>query len=89
MKPTNILVTASYLLWAFTKAQDYEYSGPYASNIQIHQLQNANHEIPHPSTETETQLNQSNTFIAAGEGYLPNCQIYGRTYCTEIEGYPE
>ena len=85
MKPTNILVTASYILLAFTKGQDYEY----ASNQQIHQLQNANHERQHPNTEAEPRLNQSNTFIAAGEGYLPNCQIYGRTYCTEIEGYPE
>ena len=33
--------------------------------------------------------NHSKHFIAAGEGAFPNCQIYGRTYCTEIENYPE
>ena len=45
--------------------------------------------IPSIHTPPLQKHNRSNLFIAAGEGAFPNCQIYGRTYCTEIEGYPE
>jgi len=45
--------------------------------------------IPSIHTPPLQKHNRSNLFIAAGEGAFPNCQIYGRTYCTEVEGYPE
>ena len=41
------------------------------------------------AVETQQQSNHSNIFLAAERGTFPNCQIYGRTYCIDIEGYPE
>lgn len=30
----------------------------------------------------------SSPFLAAEQGLLPQCQIYGRTYCLDIDAYP-
>ena len=91
MKSTNFLVI-TYLFCAFGGAQEYDLQKLYTFPIeQQHQqrLQNTDSERLIRSIESQPRLNQSNVFLAAERGAFPNCEIYGRTYCTDIEGYPE
>ena len=88
MKSTNFLVI-TYLFCAFGRAQEYDLQELYTFPIDQQRLQNTYSERLSRSIESQPRQNQSNLFLAAKRGAFPNCQIYGRTYCTDIEGYPE
>ena len=93
MKSVNVLVI-TYLYCTFCGAQAYDYKAQYnTASKQTHHLQqqvtDTERSIRSIDSQQLQQNNQSTSFIAAGLGSFPNCQIYGRTYCTDIEGYPE
>ena len=88
MKSINFLVI-TYLFGAFGGAQEYDFRGRHALPIPPHHLQHTHPDRSSRSIESQSQPNQTNSFVAAGKDAFPNCQIYGRSYCTEIEGYPE
>ena len=93
MKSANFLVI-TYLYCTFCGAQTYDYKAQYnTASKQTHHLQHQEPDTERPirsiDSQQPQQYNQSTSFIAAGLGAFPNCQIYGRSYCTDIEGYPE
>ena len=88
MKSTTFLVI-TYLFCAFGGAHEYNLQDMYTLPIVQQRPQYIYSERLIRSIESQPRLNQSNLFLAAERGAFPNCQIYGRTYCTDIEGYPE
>ena len=88
MKSTKFLVIL-YLFVAFGGV--HENDSQQLESILLNQNLAENRDIDRliNSIETQQQSNQSSIFLAAERGTFPNCQIYGRTYCIDIEGYPE
>ena len=88
MKSTTFLVIA-HLLCVFGGAQEYDLHERYTFSLEQQPLHNVYGNRLLRSIESKLPLNESNLFQVAKQGAFPNCQIYGRTYCTDIEGYPE
>ena len=90
MKSFEFLVIV-YTIFSLGGTQEDDSNKSYTFPTRLHHLQNIQKARSVRSIHTPPLYhhNRSNHFIAAGQGAFPNCQIYGRTYCTEIEGYPE